>query len=506
MAQYLISNNVVKHFAGVTALSDGCLTANSGEVVALIGANGSGKSTLCKIITGIVAPDAGQLFLDGEQVSFSNPVEALISGIAAVYQDLSLVPSLTIAQNIWLTREPMNGIFVNYRSQKEQTEELLDLFAETVSSSFSPDALVDELPPDEQQIVEILKALSTNPRIMILDEATSSLDNRQVERLFGLIGEWKKQGKAIIFISHRMAEVFRIADKITVLRNGKTIGNFEAKEVREKDLIGMMAENSKEQLEKTDKEQIRINHNQTVLKVTDLQTTRLQGINFEVKKGELLGIAGLQGQGQPEILHSIFGSIQFSGKIELDGKEHHFKHTSHSMERNIALVPGDRAKEGLMMRSSIFENIMLPSWKNYGIPLKIKNARENAAETSRSLNIVMADMKMPVSSLSGGNAQKVVIGKWLQRKPKILLLNDPTKGVDVGTKKEFYELLKELCRAGTTILFFSTDDEELVGLCDRVLVIRDGRIRKEILKPELTLSNLIAASVTTSEEFAHGTN
>lgn len=502
MAQNLTSIDIVKHYAGVTALSSGCLTANSGEVMGLIGANGSGKSTLCKIITGVVAPDEGQLLLNGTPISFSTPVEALNSSIAAVYQELSLVPSLTIAQNIWLTREPMSGIFVKYRAQRMHTQELLDLFADTVRTSFTPDTLVNELPPDEQQIVEILKAVSTNPRIMILDEATSSLDNRQVDRLFNLIGEWKKQDKAIIFISHRMSEVFRIADRITVLRNGKTIGDFDSKKVKEKDLITLMVENAKDHLEKTDTS-ISKQLSETVLKVTNLRTLRLKGIDFEVKKGELLGIAGLQGQGQSDILHSIFGSIQFSGIIEFDGKDHKFKHTSQSMAKDIALVPGDRAKEGLLMRLSIFENIMLPSWMKYGLPLNTGKATKDAVKTSKSLKIIMADLNMPVSSLSGGNAQKVVIGKWLQRKPRILLLNDPTKGVDVGTKKEFYNLLKDLCKAGTSILFYSSDDEELVGLCDRVLVMRDGKIRKELPKLKLTLSSLITASVTSSEEFAH---
>jgi ribose transport system ATP-binding protein len=497
LAQKLTSNDIVKHFAGVTALYNGCLTANSGEVVALIGANGSGKSTLCKIITGVVAPDDGQLLLNGTPISFSSPIEALKSGIAAVYQELSLVPSLTIAQNIWLTREPMSGIFVKYREQRKRTQELLDLFADTVRTSFTPDTLVNELPPDEQQIVEILKAISTDPHIMILDEATSCLDNRQVDRLFTLIGKWKKQDKAIIFISHRISEVFRIADRITVLRNGKTIGDFDAKKVKEKDLINLMVENAKAHLEKKDtsiSKQLR----ETVLKVTNLRTLRLQGIDFKVKKGELLGIAGLQGQGQSDILHSIFGSIQFSGIIEFNGKDHMFKHTSQSMAQDIALVPGDRAKEGLLMRLSILENIMLPSWMKYGLPLDTDKAK-------KSLKIIMSDLNMPVSSLSGGNAQKVVIGKWLQRLPRLLLLNDPTKGVDVGTKAEFYDLLKDLCKQGTTILFYSSDDEELVGLCDRVLVMRDGKIREELPKSKLTLSNLITASVTSNEELAHAT-
>lgn len=505
MAQNLTSNDIVKHFAGVTALSGGNLTANSGEVVALMGANGSGKSTLCKIITGVVAPDAGQLLLNNSPVMFSTPVEALKSGIAAVYQELSLVPSLTIAQNIWLTREPMSGIFIKYRVQRKRTQELLELFADTVSTSFDPDTMVSELPPDEQQIVEILKAVSTNPRIMILDEATSSLDSRQVDRLFTLVSEWKKQDKAIIFISHRMSEVFRIADRITVLRNGKTVGDFNATKVKERELIHLMVENTKNHLANRDAS-VSMQSSETVLKISNLRTLRLQGIDFEVKKGELLGIAGLQGQGQSDILHSIFGSIQYSGTIEFDGKDYKFKHTSQSMAKDIALVPGDRAKEGLLMRLSILENIMLPSWMKYGLPLDTSKAKKDAAKITKSLKIIMAGLNMQVSNLSGGNAQKVVIGKWLQRKPRVLLLNDPTKGVDVGTKKEFYDLLKELCKAGTSILFYSSDDEELVGLCDRVLVMRDGKIRKEISKSELTLSNLIAASVTSSEELEHAAN
>lgn len=505
MAQNLTSKDIVKHFAGVTALASGCLTANSGEVVALIGANGSGKSTLCKIITGVVAPDQGQLLLNGDLISFASPVDALRKGIAAVYQELSLVPSLTISQNIWLTREPTMGIFVKYREQAKKTQELLDLFADTVSPNFKPVTLVNDLPPDEKQIVEILKAVSTNPRIMILDEATSSLDSRQVDRLFDLIGRWKQQDKAIIFISHRMNEVFRIADRITVLRNGKTIGDFNARKVKEKDLINLMVENAQQHLVKKETTQSR-QRRSTVLKVSDLRTQVLKGVQFEVKEGELLGIAGLQGQGQSDILHAIFGSIRYSGTIEYEGKQYVFKHTSHAMSRNIALVPGERAKEGLFMRLSIFENLMLPSWMKYGLPLNIGRAKKDAVKTAKSLKIIMADMNMPVSSLSGGNAQKVVIGKWLQRNPRILLLNDPTKGVDVNTKKEFYDLLKQLSNKGTSILFYSSDDEELVGLCDRVLVMRDGKIRTELPKTKLTLSNLITASVTSDEEILHAAN
>jgi len=500
LAQKLSSYNIVKHFAGVTALSDGCLTANGGEVVALIGANGSGKSTLCKIITGVVAPDGGQLLLNQEEIAFSSPMAALRTGIAAVYQELSLVPSLPISQNIWLTREPMRSVFIKYRELNDKTQKLLNLFSDTTGSSFSPETLVDDLPPDEKQIVEILKAVSTNPDILILDEATSSLDSRQVDRLFELIGYWKKQGKAIIFISHRMNEVFRIADRISVLRNGNTVGDFSAKEVKEKDLINLMVENTANTLKKSENSDLTVFGN-TVLEVIDLETEVLNKINFSVKQGELVGISGLQGQGQSDILHAIFGSIPFTGKIKLQGEEYTFKHTSQSMKKGIALVPGDRAKEGLLMRLSILENVMLPSWMNYGLPLNTRKAKKDALATSETLKIVMAGMDMPVSNLSGGNAQKVVIGKWLQREPHILLLNDPTKGVDVGTKNEFYTLLKELSKQGKTILFYSSDDEEVVGLCDRVLVMRDGKIRTEIDSKTLTLANLISASISSDEEF-----
>ncbi|MFC2028704.1 sugar ABC transporter ATP-binding protein [Chloroflexota bacterium] len=500
MAQKLSSNNIVKHFAGVTALSDGCLTAKGGEVVALIGANGSGKSTLCKIITGVVAPDDGQLLLNQEESEFSSPIAALKSGIAAVYQELSLVPSLSISQNIWLTREPMRSVFINYRELNEKTQKLLNLFSNSTGSSFSPETLVGDLPPDEKQIVEILKAISTNPDIIILDEATSSLDSQQVDRLFELIGEWKQQGKAIIFISHRMNEVFRIADRISILRNGRTVGVFTAKEVKEKDLINLMVENTSNTLKKSKKSDRTVFGN-TVLEVIELETEILNKINFSVQQGELVGISGLQGQGQSDILHAIFGSIPFKGIIKLQGEEYRFKHTSQAMEKGLALVPGDRAKEGLLMRLSILENVMLPSWMNYGIPLNTRKAKKDALVTSESLKIVMAGMDMPVNNLSGGNAQKVVIGKWLQRKPHILLLNDPTKGVDVGTKNEFYTLLKELTNQGTTILFYSSDDEEVVGLCDRVLVMRDGKIRTEIDRTTLSLANLISASISSDEEF-----
>ena len=505
MLQFFCSQHIIKRFAGVVALSDGNLEAHPGEVVALIGANGSGKSTLCKIITGVVAPDEGQLLLNEKSVSFKTPHEAQSHGISAVYQDLSLVPSMSVAENIWLTHEPLtNGILVNRQEIRKRSQALIDLFAGTIHSRLTPEALVSSLPPDEQQIVEILKALSTDPQIMILDEATASLDNRQVARLFDLIADWKSKGKAIIFISHRLGEIFRIADQITVLRNGKTVGVRKKGEVTEKELLNLMVEEDSihsAAIPESGTPKPETINRPLMLQVTGLYTSILENINLEVRAGELVGIGGLQGQGQSDLLLAIFGAIPFAGNLNLEGKSVHFKHPIQAMENGVAYVPGDRARDGLMLRSSIFENLLLPNWMKYGFPLKISKAVKAASETAKSMNVVMSDVNMSVSNLSGGNAQKIVLGKWMQRNPKLFLLNDPTKGVDVGTKGEFYALLKGLRDQGAAIIFFSSDDEELVSLCDRILVMYNGKLRKELSGTDLTLSTLVATSLDTTSEY-----
>ena len=502
MTLTLSAQNIVKRYAGVVALAQGNLEARSGEVLALVGANGSGKSTLCKVITGVVAPDEGQLLLNNDRLAFRTPYEAQAHGIAAVYQDFSLIPTMSVADNIWLNHEPLSGVLVNRRELRKRTHELIQLFGDTVHASLTPDALVASLPPDERQIVEILKALSVQPQIMILDEATASLDNRQVARLFDLIAQWKAQGKAIIYISHRMGEIMRVADRVTVLRNGKTVGDCFTNAITERELVNLMVDTDKiqDQAEKAHHLQASIETRPVLLSVSDLRTRSLKGVGFEVREGELLGVGGLQGQGQADVLLSIFGAIPYAGSVTLGGKAQHCRHPNEAMALGIAFVPGDRATEGLLMRSSVFDNLMLPTWEKYGFPLRVNQAVKTAMTTTQSLNVVMDTLDMPVSSLSGGNAQKVVIGKWLQRNPRLLLLNDPTKGVDVGAKGEFYALLTQLLAKGTAVIFYSSDDEELVALCDRVLVMYNGKIRKELTGQDLTLPRLVAASLDTGEE------
>jgi ribose transport system ATP-binding protein len=493
----LTAQQIVKRFGGVVAVADGNLTVQSGEVVALLGANGSGKSTLTKVITGVLSPNEGTLVLDGESVHFSSPRTAQRRGIAAVYQELSLIPDMTVAENIWLGHEPRRwGFQTDSKALKAQTHALLDLFSGTVSPALQPDEPVSALPPDERAIIEILKAISLNPRLLILDEATASLDSRQVSRLFELVTTWKRDGKGIVFVSHRMDEIFRVADRAVVLRNGRTVGEARIAETDEQKLVHLMIGDVvavPRQAVETAVETTTVER----LKVEQLRTDRLRGVSLTVADGELLGLGGLQGQGQSELLRAIFGDIPHRGTITLSGKVVRFAHPRHAMRQEVAYVPGDRGAEGLLLSRSILENFQLPSWATYGFPLKMERARADADRVGNDLKLKYAGLDAPVSSLSGGNAQKVVIGKWLLRAPRLLLLNDPTKGIDVAAKREFYNLLADLRQAGTAILFYSSDDEELLSLCDRVLVLHDGAIRAELTGVRLTHAELVGASMGT---------
>jgi ribose transport system ATP-binding protein len=499
----LAARNIAKRYGAVVALSDASLDIQSGEVLALIGANGSGKSTLSKIINGVVVLDGGQLLLDDRPVHFQSPQAARSLGISTVFQELSLVPQMSVAENIWLTREPLRrGGIVDRMAIGRKTEELLALFAGTFKSNLTPDTPVGPLPPDEKQIVEILKAASANPRLLILDEATASLDSRQVQRLFELVPRWKQAGTAIVFVSHRMEEIFQIADRYTVLRNGKTVGEGLIKDVTARDLVALMVQGATAQnvAQRGRPSAASLAARKITLEAKDLRAEGLHGVSFQLHEGELLGLGGLRGQGQHRLLLALFGDIRFTGTVAVDATPVDFTHPRQAMRKGLALVPGERAKEGLLLLRSILENLLIPSWREYGPLLRIGKARQNAAAMSTSLNLKMAGLEAPVSSLSGGNAQKVVIGKWLLRNPKLLLLDDPTKGIDVGAKAEFYKLLAQLCEQGKSVLLYSSDDEELIGLCDRVLVMHDGMIRSELAGESLTRSNLVAASLGAAQE------
>ncbi|MBW4436720.1 MAG: sugar ABC transporter ATP-binding protein [Pleurocapsa minor GSE-CHR-MK-17-07R] len=491
----LTVEKAVKTYGGVTALADGNLDVQAGTVTALLGANGSGKSTLSKILTGVVSPNSGSITLNGAPMRFASPQAARQAGISAVYQELSLIPDLTVAENIWLAHEPLKNGFVSRTLMRQRTQSLLDLFAGLYNRHLTPDALITDLTPDERQLVEILKALSFDPRLIILDEATASLDGQQVNRLFELVTQWKANGMAIVMVSHRMEEIFRIADKASVLRNGRTVGERVIAETSERELVELMIEGAgalhRERAPLVDPA------NPVRLEVRGLKTSVLHGVDLTVRDGELLGLGGLQGQGQSDLLMALFGAIRSTGQMIVSGEARHFRHPRQAMAADVALVPGDRGSEGLLLIRSIFENLILPSWGSYGTPIRVARAREKGAVIAEELKMVMSSLDAPVNSLSGGNAQKVVIGKWLLRAPKLLLLNDPTKGIDVGAKAEFYSLLRQLRDRGTAILFYSSDDDELLGLCNRVLVMHDGRVSTELFGDRLTHEQLVSASMGT---------
>ena len=376
----LSAQQIHKTYGGVTALAAGNLTVTAGEVVALLGANGSGKSTLTKVITGVVTPDKGQLLLGEQPVSFPSPQAAQEAGIVAVYQELSLIPDMTVAENIWLGHEPVRGLVINQREVWRRTRALLALFEGVVSATLQPDRLVRSLPPDERQIVEILKALSFAPQLIILDEATASLDARQVERLFTLVADWKAQGKAIVFVSHRMEEIFQVADRAVVLRNGQMAGAVPIASTTAAALVELMVGLATPVPDALQASAVAKTATHVRLQVDQLVTQHLRGVDLSVKAGELLGIGGLQGQGQTDLLLALFGAVPFRGQITLDGRAVHFTHPRQAMKHEVAFVPGDRGAEGLLAIRSILENLQLPSWQRYGLPLRMGQARADAGD------------------------------------------------------------------------------------------------------------------------------
>ena len=499
----LEARHVSKRYGATVALREAALTLRSGEVHALLGANGSGKSTLAKIMAGAVAPDTGELRLDGHPVHFRHPLEARARGIAVVYQELSLVPDMSVQDNLWLGHE-IGGRFgrIDAKTARERTEALLELFKGVAGPRFLPDSLAGELPPDERQLVEIVKAASLKPRILVLDEATASLDARQVERLFTLVREWKSGGLGIIIVTHRMEEIFRIADRATVLRNGAVVGEVKIGETSREALITLISGEASRALQ----EEAKAAHSEAtgtpaLELLLNQPTGRLKALELRLYEGEILGLGGLHGQGQRELLLGMFGASPLGAEaMRLGGQPRQFRHPNEAMRAGIAYVPGDRGREGLLMVRSIFENFMLPNWKNYraGGLLHVSKARAAALSVAQRLKLKFGTLGDDMTSLSGGNAQKVVLGKWLLREPQILLLDDPTKGIDVGAKAEFYALLSELRAQGLSVMFYSSDDDELLSLCDRVLVMLEGGIVAELSGNSLSRSALVRASLGAS--------
>ena len=494
----LEARGVSKSFGGVQALDAVHFEAESGEVHALLGENGAGKSTFIKILTGAVAPDDGSLTLLGKALAPGSPRAAARAGVAAVFQELSLVPDLTVAENIWFRHEPLTVLrTVRGRKLVRDTERLFERLAFPV---VDPRREVRGLSVAERQLVEIAKAVATEPRVLILDEATSALAPREVEWLVGLARRLAETGMIVIYISHRLSEVQRVADRITVFRNGATVGTRPAAEATEDEIVAMMLGRQLERLYPEKGQSVR---EDVALRVRGLRLGhRLRDVDLDVHVGEVLGVGGLQGQGQLELFLSLFGVLRAQGSIEVGGRRVRINSPRQALNAGIglALVPEDRQNQGLLLPKSVRENVTLAvarRFARHGI-LDLGQERALVDEAVRQLNIVLADPEQPVASLSGGNQQKVVIAKLLLTEAHVLLLYDLTRGVDVGTKGEIFRLMRNLADEGYAILFFSTDTQELLHVADRVAVLADGTVSGLLSGSEITEDAILRAAI------AHG--
>lgn len=467
MAPILEARNISKRFQGTQALRNVSFSLEPGEVHALMGENGAGKSTLAKILAGVVTPDEGEIVVAGEMVALNHPRRARQCGIAMVFQELDLFPHLTVAENIAIANPSAAEAAV---VRKDQLESWCSTYLHQVELSIRPGTLLRDLSIGQVQRVAIARALSMNSRILLLDEPTSSLTDDGVESLFELIARLKTQGVAFVYVSHKMAEVSRIADRITVLRDGMLVGTRKATDLAPEDLITMMVGRK---LERNERPQRREN-SATVLKVEDLATKFLSGINFELRAGEVLGIAGLMGSGRSELGAALFAMRRrLQGTVLLNGRNYHPESPADAIRAGFCLVPEDRRWEGIFPQMSVRENASIVILQRLGRD-RFRKEADRVAEFQKKLS-VSSSPDVPISKLSGGNQQKVVLTRWLLAEPSVLFLDDPTRGIDIGAKEEIYKIIDELAAQGKGVLLVSSELPELWRCCDRILVLQNGR-------------------------------
>ncbi|WP_374383189.1 sugar ABC transporter ATP-binding protein [Dongia sp.] len=492
---------IAKSYGGVRALENAQLTVGAGRIHAVLGENGAGKSTLIKIMSGVVQPDAGTMQLDGAEIRFASPKAANEAGIVCIFQELSLVPDLSVADNIAIARPPKRFGLIDRKAQRRFAEEAL---ARAGAEDIHPLALVKDLPLSRRQMVEIAKALGRKPRILILDEATSALTAGDVAKVFAVLKRLRSEGLALLYISHRMQEIEELADDCSVFRNGRYVASYAQGTKSRNDVVEMMI--GREYSHVFPPKPAAREEKAPALEVRDLAwNQRLQDISFAARQGEIVGLGGLDGQGQRELLLALFGVLRgVSGEIKVNGVPHRPRgpRAASGPDVGMALIPEDRKTEGLMLPMSVRDNLTLSALGTLSKAGIIDRQRESEAieRMMKLLAIKAANVDIPVGALSGGNQQKVVIAKWLMIGPKIILLNDPTRGIDVGTKQEIYLLLRQLADAGATILFYSTDYDELIGCCDRVLVMYDGTVVRELAGDEITEHALVSSAFSLGAE------
>jgi len=488
--EYILEmENITKKFPGVKALDNIQLKVKKGTVHALMGENGAGKSTLMKILFGMYTPDSGTIKFKGKELRLSSPKDALDNGISMIHQELSPVPYMTVAENIFLGREPVFGKtgWVNTKKLIEDTKKLL----ESLKINIDPTTKMKDLSIANMQMVEIAKAVSYQSDLMIMDEPTSAITEKEVEHLFEIIDSLKQKGVSIIYISHKMDEIFRICDEITVLRDGQYIGTKPARELTQDSLIRMMVGREIKQVFHKEKAEIK----EVVLSVRNLSRKgKFNNVSFEVRKGEILGIAGLMGSGRTELIESIFGiDPPTSGEIYLHGKRVTINSPADAIRHRIALLTEDRKLTGAFLPLSVKENMTISSLDNFikfGF-VRSKIVKDTCADQIKQLNIKTPDLNQLIMNLSGGNQQKVLLARWLLNDPDILILDEPTRGVDVGAKSEIHKLMSKLAQQGKAIIMISSEMPEILGMSDRVLVMHEGCKKGELSREEASQEKIL---------------
>lgn len=495
---------ITKRFPGVIALKDVTFDVRRGEFHSICGENGAGKSTLMKILSGVYSDFEGEIRVKDQPVQFSGTREAEEHGISIIHQELNLVEELTVAANIFLGRELTSGWgMLNDRQMEVEADALFT----QLDSKISPRQLVRELRVGDQQLVEIAKALSRKAEILIMDEPTSALTETEVERLFRVIQKLRASGVTILYISHKMEEVFRLSDRITVMRDGQVVKTLDRTATSPREITHLMVGREIENTHLAAGRQL----GETVLEVQSLSLPRhgharkwrLEDISFSLKRGEVLGIAGLMGAGRTELLECLFGASATppQGTVLLQGKPVHFSHPSQAVDAGIAMVTEDRKRVGIFSQMTVRENITLCTLDESTSAGIISSSRERAAatETIQQLGVKTASTESLITNLSGGNQQKCIIGRWLKTKPDVLLLDDPTRGVDVGAKAELYRVIDMLARDGLGVIVTSSELPELITLCDRILVLCEGRLTGELQRDEFTEHRIMELATQTAE-------
>ncbi|MFK5851459.1 sugar ABC transporter ATP-binding protein [Escherichia coli] len=488
---FLQMKHITKRFPGVLALNDVQFTLRRGEVHALLGENGAGKSTLMKILSGVYQPDEGEIIFEDKPVSFSDPLSAQNVGITIIHQEFNLFPELTVEENIFIGREfcKKNRWRLDEKQQRQATIEIL----QKLNLAIKPDTLVADLTVAQQQMVEIAKAISVNARILIMDEPTAALTETEIESLFRVTRLLKEQGTGIVYISHRLEELALIADRATVMRDGQYISTVDYECVKISDLIAMMVGRDLGNIyPRREALQQRI----PVLEVNGLTRKGvLNDINFTLYRGEILGFAGLMGAGRTELARAIFGADSIdSGTLKLNGKETVIKDISDAIQQGISYLTEDRKKEGLALNLSVERNIMLGNYPEYSDRfgnIDSRRCQQTSEEQVKALRIKTPNLEQAALNLSGGNQQKIIIARWVCKDTDILIFDEPTRGIDVGAKLEIYELMNRLVAKGKSVIMISSELPEVLGMCDRILVMRSGRITGELSAKEATQEKIM---------------